>query len=404
VDLPYLTADLPGTGGVLRTHHEDFRVDEIPLYTPCGEGEHVYLRVWKRGIATFELARRLAQALEVPERRVAYAGLKDARAVTTQWLSVEGVDEERVRDIAIPKASVLEVRRHGNKLKLGHLRGNRFQIIVREAGPGAPERASAVLETLVSRGAPNYFGEQRFGARLNGHLLGEAILRGDHERFVRLLLGGPSELERDPLLTEARRLYEQGSTREAYDVLPTRYRSEKKALHALLRFGEAERAFFAIPMRMRQMFLSSFQSHLFNRVVTERLPALDRMAAGDLAYLHRNGAVFAVEDVEEAQVRCRALEISPSAPIYGTRNPMATGKPGEVEERILAESGVTREDFEVSGGLRARGRRRSMRLPLAETALEPLDETSFRVSFSLPAGSFATSVMREICKTVAALP
>jgi tRNA pseudouridine13 synthase len=394
-----LTADLPGTGGVLRSWPEDFQVEELPLYPFTGDGEHVYFRVRKRGIDTFECVRRVAAATGTAERSFAYAGLKDGRAVTVQWMSASAATEEQIRNVRAPKLEILEVTRHKNRLKLGHLRGNRFSLRIRGAEPGYRPRVEAILDVLVRRGAPNFFGEQRFGTRLNSWKCGQAILRGDYDLFVKHLLGGPSVREKDPYLTEARRLFDEGKLQEAYKKMPIRQRIEKKSLHALIRFEDAERAYFAIPKRMRQMFLSSFQSYLFNRIVANRVQEIDRVREGDLAYLHRNGAVFLVEETETTQPRCRAFEISPSAPVLGTKSILAQGKPGRNELEVLEEERVGPGDFDVGGGLNATGQRRSMRAPLRDVTLDPLDETSYVLRFSLPPGTYATSVMREILKT-----
>jgi tRNA pseudouridine13 synthase len=155
---------------------------------------------------------------------------------------------------------------------------------------------------------------------------------------------------------------------------------------------------------MRQMFASAFQSDLFNRVLERRLAEIDSVREGDLAYLHRNGAVFKVEDVAEARPRCAAFEISPSGPIYGTDVPLADGEPGRIEREVLSGSGLTLDRFEVGGGIRLHGLRRSLRTPLQEVAIRPLDDTSFEVEFVLPSGAFATSVMREITKAPAPPP
>ncbi|MHC4547675.1 MAG: tRNA pseudouridine(13) synthase TruD [Planctomycetota bacterium] len=396
--LSYLTRDLPGTGGMLRKSVEDFRVDEIPLYHPGGEGEHLYLRVRKRGISTFEAIRRVATAIGVSEREIGYAGLKDARSVSTQWLSIRGADEERVRGIEVPRLEILQLSLHGNKLRIGHLRANRFAIVVREAARGADERAAAILDVLVSRGAPNYFGAQRFGSRGTTHLYGEAIVRRDPETFVKRILGGPPGKEKDPQMIAARQLFDDGRLQEAYEATPTRRRAEKKCLHALLRFGDPERAYFAIPRRLRQMYVSSFQSWLFNRILARRLPAIDRLLPGDIAYVHRTTRIFAVFDVAAEQPRCRAFEISPSGPLFGTRTPLAEGEVGARERELLAETGLKLEDFAVGGGMSFKGLRRSLRIPLREVVLTPLDDRSFRLEFEAPGGCFATSVLREIMK------
>jgi tRNA pseudouridine13 synthase len=398
VDLPYLTRDLEGTGGRLRTTPEDFVVEEIPLYDLAGEGEHVWFQVRKRGIDTFEAVRRIAAALDANEREFSYGGLKDGRALTTQWMSTGAVDPERIRALDVEKLKVLQVRRHVNRIKLGHLRGNRFRITVRAAMQGAARQAERILDVLVRRGAPNFFGEQRFGARLNSHLCGEAILRGDYDRFVKVLIGGRSRREKDPYLNRARDLFDKGKLDKAFEAMPIRQRAEKKALGALLRFGDPERAYFAIPKRMRQMFLSAFQSHLFNEILKRRIDAIDRIEPGDLAYLHRNGAVFLVEEGDGSPPRCAAFEISPSAPVFGTRAPLAEGEPGRIEREVIDAADVKAEDFAVGGGLAAKGNRRPIRAPLRDVALVEVDETTYRLEFALPRGTYATSIMRELIK------
>jgi len=398
VGLAYLTADLPGTGGALKSTREDFVVDEIPLYEPSGRGEHLFVRVRKRGFGTFEAVRRLAEALGIREGAVGYAGLKDSRAVTSQWLSVPGSCRARLDGLSVRGLEVLEAHLHGNKLRIGHLRGNRFAIVVRQAAAGAPERAAAILDALVRRGVPNYFGEQRFGSRGTSYLVGEAIVRQDWPLFCKRFLGEPSGQEVDPHLREARELYEAGRLEEAYEAMPMRRRPEKKCLHALLRFRDPHTAYLAIPKRMRQMYVSSFQSMLFNRIVERRVSGIDTLVEGDLAFIHRSHRVFPVEDLAAELPRCRAFEISPSAPLFGTRVPLAGGAPGEIERETLAATGLQTADFDVGPGMQFKGLRRSARMPLKEVALAPLSETSFRVEFSLESGSFATAVLREITK------
>jgi len=397
-EIPYLTGDLPGTGGALKYAPEDFRVDEIPLYAPCGEGEHLYLKIRKQGLATLEALRRIAKALKVSEREMGYAGLKDARAVATQWLSARGVDLDPEAAGGIAGVEILEASRHTNKLRTGHLVGNRFTIVLRGVAKEALHRARAVLEVLVRRGAPNYFGEQRFGIRGEGHRCGEAILRRDYEAFVRHLVGGPPGQERDPYLVRARRLFDAGKLEKALHAMPVRRRPEKKCLHALIRFKDPERAYYAVPVRMRQLYASAYQSWLFNKVLARRVEDLDRIQEGDIAYLHRNGAVFLVVDPQAEQARCKAFEISPSAPLFGSRTLLAEGEPGEIEREIFAETGLTMEDFDVGGGIRIRGVRRALRIPLREVSLEARGPRALEIRFALPRGCYATSVLREVMK------
>src|SRR5262249_43071472 len=140
-----------------------FRVDEIPAYAASGSGEHLYVRVQKRELTTPELVRRLARAAGVDARDVGYAGLKDKHAVTSQWLSFPAQAAPPEGWELPPGVELLEVSRHGNKLRTGHLAGNRFSIALVGGGAGAAERARAIADALLARGLPNYFGAQRFG-------------------------------------------------------------------------------------------------------------------------------------------------------------------------------------------------------------------------------------------------
>src|SRR3954470_4821000 len=131
MQLPYLTSEFPGIGGVIKQRPEDFFVQELPLYEPSGEGEHVYAEVQKVGLTTFELINRLSRALNVSPKGIGYAGMKDAQAVTVQTVSIFGTTPEAVMALQIPGVTVRWAIRHVNKLRLGHLKGNRFAVRMR---------------------------------------------------------------------------------------------------------------------------------------------------------------------------------------------------------------------------------------------------------------------------------
>ena len=187
--VPLLTGDLPGTSGMVRVAEEDFFVEELPLYEPSGSGEHLLLTVEKRGRTTPEVAKEIALLLGARERDAGTAGLKDRRAVTVQRISVatRAPAEEALR-IKGPGFRVLAAARHGNKLRPGHLRGNRFRIVVRGVVPEALPRAEAICARLRAQGAANLFGPQRFGKRGDNAALGHAILLREtqvRDRFLR---------------------------------------------------------------------------------------------------------------------------------------------------------------------------------------------------------------------------
>ncbi|MDH7598138.1 MAG: tRNA pseudouridine(13) synthase TruD, partial [Sedimentisphaerales bacterium] len=197
-ELPYMTADLPGIGGIIRARPSDFFVEELPLYQACGDGTHVYMYIEKRGISTVETISRIAKALGRKRIEIGFAGMKDAKAIARQWLSLEHVDIEALLGLRIPQLEILQVTRHTNKIRLGHLRANRFRIRIRQFSvplPQAIKMTQSILEVLMDRGAPNYFGPQRFGNRRDGHLLGMALLSGQLEQFLDMYLGMPLEDE-----------------------------------------------------------------------------------------------------------------------------------------------------------------------------------------------------------------
>src|SRR5262245_43001495 len=128
--LPYFTT-FPGIGGVIKQRPEDFFVQEIPAYEASGEGEHVYCEIQKIGLSTFDAIDRIARALRVPSREIGYAGLKDAQAITRQVFSILGTTEQAVMNLQVPNIQVMWASRHTNKIRLGHLAGNRFAIKIR---------------------------------------------------------------------------------------------------------------------------------------------------------------------------------------------------------------------------------------------------------------------------------
>ena len=294
--------------------------------------------VEKRGIATMPAVERLAQALGRHPREFGYAGLKDAHAVTRQWISIEHADEAELRGLSVPGVSVLSLTRHGNKLKLGHLRGNRFDLLLRDVEPGAAARLRDNLADLAQRGAPNYFGEQRFGKR-----------GANLEKGLRILYGNPRKAAR------------------------------------------------RIPKRLLRLLISAVQSEVFNRVLARRIASIDRLLDGDVAFLHANGACFSVEDAAQEQARCDRFEISPSGPLPGPKLLRAQAEPGAIEAAVLAELGVDCEIFgRVPHGTNP-GARRPLRIPVADPGVVP-EETGLRVTFQLGKGCFATSVLRELLR------
>ena len=339
----------------MKSQPEDFIVEELPLYEPCGTGTHTYLWIEKKSLNTLDAIKRIALKLGKRAADGGLAGLKDARAVSRQWISFEHVNaatQEELKSFSDPNLRVLKTTAHGNKLKTGHLRGNRFIIRLRVEKDAARvgARAREVLGILRQRGVPNYFGSQRFGWGGENVELGRFLVSGDLKGFA-----------------------------DAW-----------ARAHSAAR--PAER-------KMRNLLVNAFQSDLFNRVLARRMPDIGTLKPGDLACLHRNGAVFSVNSAEEAQreqPRADAFEISPSGPMYGVKTLLAQGEPGEVERRVLEEAGVTLEDFSRKEAERQPGARRPLRIAFLEEPGIEDESNAIVLRFALPPGAYATVVLREI--------
>lgn len=348
LQLPYITAQITGIGGVLRAIPADFVVEEIPLYEASGTGNHLYLRLTRENLSTRDVVRMVESSLRLKPGSVGYAGLKDKDARTTQIFSIpleRRTDDEQCQEVfsAVRDAlagsglvSIEMIGPHTNKLKVGHLKGNRFEITISEVTldsarvAGSLERISA---TLRAGGVPNYLGPQRFG----GH--------------------GDNALAGYELLTDARH------ERDKW---------------------------------LRRFLVTSYQSHLCNLYLARRVErgAFGSLLQGDVAKKHDTGGIFLVEDVATEQPRYAQQEVSFTAPMFGYKMKRARGEAAALEAEIEAETGITDSQWR---GAHTEGTRRMGRILLSdlEYALHPQGVT---MRFSLPKGAFATTVLREFMK------
>jgi tRNA pseudouridine13 synthase len=343
LSLPYISSDLLGVGGVLRATPDDFVVDEVPLYEAQGDGQHLYVNITKVGLTTKEVQISLERLFGLKKGDVSFAGMKDKRARTTQTFSLSvGHKPPVFADTAGAKieanlpVKVNWVHFHRNKLKLGHLLGNRFVIRIRELAQAPDEalpQAKAIVERLRSTGLPNYFGNQRLGDGGANVRQGWAILHGEREKRDRWL---------------------------------------------------------------HRFLISAYQSYLCNRYLAERLErgCFDRLLAGDVAKKYATGGMFDVVDVTAEQPRYMAQEISFTAPLYGPRMWMAKEDAAEFENEVLQRAQVTLEDF---GRVHVEGTRRMGRLLVPDLTVEGDDE-GLVLRFELRKGAFATTVLRELMK------
>ncbi len=346
---PLLTPELPGVGGATLAL-EDFEVEEIPAYAPCGEGDHTFALVEKRGLTTPQAIAAIAGALSLPASAAGYAGLKDKAGVTRQWISLERARPEALLALSLENLRVLEARPHRHKLRTGHLRGNRFAILLRGVCEDAAPRAVAILERLAREGLPNYYGAQRFGREGDNAARGLRLLRGEGQ--------------------------------------PPRDRTT------------------------RRLLVSSLQSLLFNQVLARRLapggPGLRRLLGGEVLERADSGGLFVSEEDAVDGERLARGELVVTGPICGPRMPLprAGSAARALEEEVFAAQGVAPESFAALGRL-ARGGRRACAVPVEAVAVEAVSlpgeagappPPALRLRFTLPAGAYATTLLREVCK------
>jgi tRNA pseudouridine13 synthase len=342
--LPYLTAELPGVGGTLKAQPDDFVVEEIAAYEPCGTGEHLFLWVEKRDVSGEELLRHVARRLGVRPADIGMAGVKDRRAVTRQWISIPARYEAHVAQITSDRVQPLRSARHGNKLRTGHLRGNRFSLVLRDVADGAADEAERTAEVIGRLGFPNYFGEQRFGQAEQTLQLGLDLIGG----------------------------------RASVSSIP----------HAKRRF-------------LLRMALSAVQSALFNAVLAARLTGgrLHTVLPGDVMQVVESGGPFVVEDRAAEQRRFDARETVITGPIFGPKMRAPQGETAELERAVLDDWGLTAADFTRFSQLTSGTRRPLLVWPT--NLIVEAGERDLRLDFELPSGSYATCLLREFMKSAA---
>ncbi|MDB4934643.1 MAG: tRNA pseudouridine 13 synthase [Labilithrix sp.] len=338
--------------GRIKSTAEDFVVEELPAYEPSGEGMHLFVKFEKRNLTTDAAVRAITKALDIQMRDVGIAGMKDKVGVTTQWVSIPAPPkspdlEARAKALTIDNIRVLDAKRHANKLKTGHLKGNRFDIIVRDVPVDAIAGVVAAMERFGVEGVPNAFGVQRFGKD------------GDNAERARAWLTGKERAPNDP--------------------------------------------------RLRRFHFSALQSAVFNAVLEARIAdgTWRKPLLGDLLKKEDTGGIFVCTDVQADRERADRGEVCPTGPIIGAKMRWPDGEVKALEER-LAVPFLDGVDLERARSL-GEGTRRALRLRVTGCSVAQVmnskdvpgdDEVdnreqpaSLRVRFVLPKGAYATTVL-----------
>lgn len=319
----------------IRHQPDDFQVDEVLPFEPDGSGGHVWLKIRKKGINTDWLANELAKFAGMPQVAVGYAGLKDRHAITSQWFSVnmEGHEHPQWSDFETDDIKIIEQTQHGKKLKRGVLAGNKFTLRLRNISGDAKIWLSN-LEQVQKHGVPNYFGEQRFGHE------GNNLHRVEHWFAT----------------------------------------------------GKAPRK-----RNQKSIYLSAARSWLFNQVLAARIKQhnWNQVVLGDVMLLSGTKASsFTVEALDDAlQRRLDTMDIHPTGPLWGRGNSLVSASSLELEQQVLVNWQDWQQGLEKAG---MKQERRSLRLFAADFNWQFIGDEQLELSFYLPAGSYATAVMREL--------
>ncbi|MBE7440198.1 MAG: tRNA pseudouridine(13) synthase TruD [Spirochaetales bacterium] len=336
LDLPFLHS-LPRVGGRIKGSPLDFVVRELPLYEPCGSGDHVYVLLSYKEENTQDVARRLQRFFDLRGDGVGYAGLKDRHSVCEQYFSLylpgmQTDEVERRLSEFLPENPGMELKRisrHTNRLRRGHLSGNFFNIRLLDLDFPADRAlvmAQAIQEELKTCGYANYFGLQRFGSRGDNASRGYAHLKGE--------------------------------------IRPQRH--------------------------LVDLLESALQSFVFNQWLSRRVQdgLFLQLLPGDVMRKVSSGGLFLAQDLLLEQPRFDQREICYTGPLPGRKMKQPAEEALVRERELLLSLGL------VDARWRSDGARREARVHLMDLLIRQ-EEHALQFSFSLPPGSYATVVLRE---------
>jgi tRNA pseudouridine13 synthase len=398
-----------GIGGRLRQFPEDFTVEEIltngsrakieldniPRIT--GFGRYLICVLVKRNIDTFQAVQAVANKLGVASDRIHIGGIKDAKALTAQHVSISRILPEQIGKIETPKLRLYPLTFSNEKIHSDLLFGNHFSIMIRAIEHSESiitrriENANNELSTLG--GCANFFGHQRFGTtRPVTHLVGKHMLRGEWEEAAFTFLAKPGVYEHPQSKQVRQRLWDTRDFKDALRYFPSRLTYERNMLsHLAMRSGDFVGAFHRLPKKLCQLFIQAYQSYLFNRFLSENI---------------RRGLIQ-----EEPAEYTHKLTIDnreyPALPLIGYQQRISTGKQGEIEKRILEDEEVQFNSFKIPlmPEISSKGRLRTALTPLVDFKVDESSEDEVNpgkrkksLSFALMKGSYATVLLRELMK------
>lgn len=372
-------SDTPGIKGKLKEQVNDFFVEENASHETSEEGDHLIVKLRKQNMTTMEAVNKLSSMLHISEGRIGYAGNKDKRAVTEQYLSIKGIEEADIHQIFTDEFDI-EVIGKGNKIGLGNLDYNHFEIVIRNLNLPADDvrnRTKKIDDELGGK-FPNYFGRQRFGSsRPITHQVGKHILQGNFEEAVWTYIAKPYEEEYKSVRKVREDLWETREVESAAEKFPKHFKYEKALLYHLTKSEEDYKgAIKRLPDGLQQLFIHAYQSWIFNKTLSKLL--------------------------EQGWYKPKK-----ELPLVGFKTEFRNDKEDEIMEEVLEEEGISREDFRLQEfpELRSEGTYRRAfadyrNFDIIEVSDDELNMNRHKmgVGFDLPKGAYATVLAREFTK------
>ncbi len=401
-----------GIGGSIRNKYEDFYVEEIPETLPSGTGPNTWILIEKVSRNTLDVVLDIARELHLSRKRMGFAGMKDKAAITRQWICISNIKPDELSGLEelLYNVEILKIAQNEKKLRIGQLVGNKFRILIRETADPKKDAGTAqeILTQIIRSGVPNYYGWQRFGKnRPNTHIVGQFLIINDLKGAVDSYIGNPYLKEANHIKV-ARELYDEGYHQEAYESMPSGMRYEKMMLRELIKEkknkGELtdesyKKALLSLPKPLSRMFVNAFQSFLFNKAVSERVKmGVNQYIEGDIIIDNEEHLIHEFQE-DHVQEQIMNFEAHPTAPLFGTKVPLAEGVVGVMERGILVKEKIELEDFKVPKmpKLGSHGLRRAIRFKIWDVKVDYRDG-GVLIEFSIPKGCYATAVLREIMK------
>lgn len=420
--LSYATSS-EGIGGRLRADPRDFIVRERLLdgsvanerlqgSGPSGSGDFLRCVLVKANVDHFSAIGLAAKAMGCRPRDVGFAGIKDKRALTAQFVTFPAskIRAGGIGARAIGRIKLIPERFVGEGLRPGGSAGNLFEIRVRGARSDPTSLMGALAELSSLGGVPNFYGYQRFGTvRPITHIVGGLLVKGDPRAALMEFLARAFKSEPPDAAAARGELYESWDFEKALSAYPKRLRLERIALKALRRNpSDYIGAFRRLPHGLRRLFVEAYQSYLFNRVLSERMRrglGLKFVVEGDLvspmaADGSPQGEPKPVRDPEAANSDVSAGRACLVIPVFGYGVRLSEGAQGEIERKVLDEEGISTKAFYIGAMPEAScaGKYRRALMPIEGLRFEWLGEGDLKFEFSLPREGYATVVMRELIK------